>query len=116
MIPIPFLLNVPVSSLELSKPKIELVSSYTTIENNDNDYLKNLNRLLGKELNTCDYLNYIGTTITSTRLNKFVQSEEFFVDFYTSDYDVTIKMPKVMIVSKKVKIKSISNFKPRVIF
>lgn len=112
---IPFLFFVPTSTIELCKPKIEFVSCFTTIENSENDYMTHLNRFLGEDLNICDYINYIGTTITSPHINKFIQIDESSTDFYSGDYDITVKMPKVMIMSKKIKIKSISKFKPKVI-
>jgi len=113
---IPFLfINVPVSSMELYKPKIELVSCFTTIENTNNEFIANISRFQGEDLNVCNYLNFIGTTIISTPKIKFVQSNELPTDFYSGDYDITVKMPKTMILSKKVKIRSVSTFKPKVI-
>ena len=111
---IPFLFYIPASSLELCMPKIEFVSCFTTIENSDNDYITSLNKFLGENLNIYNYIDYIGTTITMPHVNKFIQIDELSMDFYSGDYDITVKMPKIMIVSKKIKIKSITKFTPKV--
>ena len=113
---IPFLfLDIPVSTVELNKPKIECVSCITTIENIESKYLSSINRLLEKELNICDYLSNIGTTIMSNTVNKLVIFDDVTFDFFSDNYDIIVKMPNVKTISKKVKIQTISKFKPKII-
>lgn len=111
---LPFFLNISVSNLELSKPKMEYVSSYTTIENDNSEFLANIDQLLESKIGIFDYRNYVGTTIISNSTNKFSLFEDEDIRFFGDDFDFIIKMPPVKTISRKFRVNSVSKFIPKV--
>ncbi len=112
---IPFLfLDIPISTVELNKPRIEYVSSITTIQNTGRLIMPNVKKLWNKDIALPDFQNVIGTTIVSNSLNKGSWTNDSNSDSFQDDFDIVIKLPIAKTISKKVKIQSISKYKPKI--
>lgn len=110
-----FFFDIHISSVELNKPRIEYVSSITTIQNNERLIMPNCKALWNTNIAIHDFQNVIGTTIVSTSLNNNFWTNENNSDSFQDDFDIVIKLPITKTISKKVKIQSISKYKPNVI-
>lgn len=112
---IPFLCDIPIiSNVELNKPKIEYVSSITTIESDNRYAILNIDKFIGNNFLEYDFSKLVGTTLTSNDTMKNITLKDDLVGFFCDDYDIVVKIPMTTI-SKKVKIKRITSFTPKIV-
>lgn len=109
---IPIFCDLQSCSQEVNKNKIEFLSSITTLEKDENVlFLGNFSKCF----NYYTYFNNIGTTIVSESIIETPITNIDFVGFYNDNYDIIIKLPVMKSLTKKVKIKSVTKFSPKII-
>ena len=112
---IPFLCDFPIiSNVELNRPKIEYVSSITTLESNNRNDILNIAKFIDNNILDYDFPKWVGTTLTSNDTMKNITLKDDLVGFFCDDYDIVVKIP-ITTISKKVKIKRISSFTPKIV-
>ncbi len=112
---IPILLDLPSCNQEINKNKIEFLTSVTTfVKNEDIPFSGNRFSNYNKSFSYYNYFN-IGTTIISESSIEIPTTSIDFVGLYNDNYDIVIKLPAVKSLTKKVRIKSITKFSPRII-
>ena len=112
----PILCDIPIISyVELNKPKIEYVSCITTLEREENNYTLYLGNVFEKDINMYDFSKYLGTTLTSKGILKTTIMQEELIGLYSDDYDLVVKFPSKNSITRKVKIKSITKFTPKIV-
>ncbi|MDI3525866.1 MAG: hypothetical protein PWR03_49 [Tenuifilum sp.] len=113
---IPILFDLPSCNQEINKNKIEFLTSVTTlVKNEDISFSSNIFINFNKSFNYYNYFNNIGTTIISESNIETPITNIDFIGFYNDNYDIVVKLPVVKSLTKKVKIKSITKFSPRII-
>jgi len=106
---IPLFCN-PISTIELNKPQMEFVTSITSIQHNGTLMAFDVKDFFYNDKN----LQLIGTTIISDTLKRYYWKRETEIDLFLDDFDVVVKLPVVKSFTKKVKIKSISKYRPKI--
>jgi hypothetical protein len=112
---IPFLCDIPIiSNVELNRPKIEYVSSITTLESDNRNDILNISKFTGNNIHDYDFAKWVGTTLTSNDTMKNIGLKDDLAGFFCDDYDIVVKIPMTTI-SKKIKIKRITKFTPKIV-
>jgi hypothetical protein len=113
---LPLLCDIPsISYIELNKPKTEYIVNTTALVLGEKDYILNIENMFNKDLFVNDFLKYSGTTITYSSASYLSIIKEDLTEFYSNNYDLVIKLPEVITISRKMKIKNISKFSPKII-
>jgi len=113
---IPILFDLPSCNQEINKNKIEFLTSATTlVKNEEISFLSYRFSNFNNSFNYYNYFNNIGTTIISESIIETPTTNIDFVGFYNDNYDIVIKLPVVKSLTKRVKVKSITKFSPRII-
>jgi len=112
----PILFDLLSYNQEINKNKIEFLTSITTfVKNEDIPFSGNRFINYNKSFSYYSYLNNIGTTIISESYIEIPTTSIDFVGYYNDNYDIVIKLPAMKSLTKKVRIKSITKFSPRII-
>ena len=112
---IPFLCDIPIiSNVELNKPKIEYVSSITTLESDNRNDILNIAKFIGNNILGYDFSKWVGTTLISNDTMKSITLKDDLAGFFYDDYDMVVRIRRTTI-SKKVKIKGITKFIPKIV-
>lgn len=85
---------------------IDFTSSYTVLTVNDTELINENLR------NLCFYQDYIGTSLSIRQKSDSYTFDEIYNHYDCCNTDFYIKLPYLKTTKKKVKIKSISKFKP----
>ena len=113
---IPIILDLLSYNQEINKNKIEFLTSVTKfVKNEDIPFSGVRFSNYNKSFSYYNYLNNIGTTIISESSIEIPTTSIDFVGYYNDNYDVVIKLPAVKSLTKKVRIKSITKFSPKII-
>ncbi len=113
---LPVFFDIPViSKIDLNKPKIEFVTTVTTIEREHKETILDLFYLIGNDQSMKKHPKYFGTTIISNIEVKTTTITDELTNFFTENYDFVVKFPVPKTLTKRVKIKSISKFTPKIV-
>ncbi|HEY5125635.1 MAG TPA: hypothetical protein VIK14_18055 [Ignavibacteria bacterium] len=103
------------SKIDLNNPKIELVTSITTLDRGSRGTFFDLSFFLKNDVKMDKYPKYVGTMFISAPDVKTSTLNEDLVDFFTDNYDLVVKFPKPKTLIKSVYIKSITKFTPKIV-
>ena len=113
---LPFICDIPIiSNIELNKPKTEYVICTTALVRDKKDYVLNITNIISNEIDMYDFPKYLGTTITSISTFKTAIMKEELNGFYSDNYELVVKLPMMPTVTRKMKIKTISKYSPKII-
>jgi len=101
------------SKIDLNKPRIEFVTSITTLDNGNKGPSLDLSFLLINDIKMENYPKYLGTTFVSARNVKTTTLDDDLVGYFTDTYDLVVKFPITKTFKKRVHIRSISKFTPK---
>jgi hypothetical protein len=113
-----FVVDFPKTSVELSNPNQENVAIYNinTISSGTYD-LKKIDQL--KDFHFSKYLNQVGTRLTLQHSFLKTSTENINIllteGFYNDNYDVIATIPNRKTIVRKIKIKSISKYSPKIV-
>lgn len=103
------------SNAECNRPKIEMVTWVTNHQSKNLCMASNYATFnLSEDLMAADFWKFIGTSLTSETSSKFEMSSYELVGFFNDEYDLSISLP-IVSITKKVRVKSVSKFTPKVI-
>jgi hypothetical protein len=103
------------SKIDLNNPRIEFVTSITTLDRGNRGTLLDLSFFLINDVKMDKFRKFVGTTLTSVSDVKTTTLNEDLVDFFTDDYDLVAKFPISKTLTKRVHIKTISKFTPKIV-
>lgn len=102
------------SNFDFQKNKIEYVQTTTTIEFGKKIHYF-LDNGLDIQMRTNPFTNLIGTTISFKLPDSNPSFEKDTVGFYNDNYELEIEKVKFNSVFRKVKVKSVVKFTPRIV-
>ena len=113
---LPFICDIPIiSNVELNKPKTEFAACTTALVRDRKDYILNIDNFTGYDLDMYDFSKYLGTTIISNSTFKTGILKEKLIGFYSDNYDLVVKLPQMTCITRKMKIKTITKFSPKIV-
>ena len=113
---LPFICDIPiVSNIELNKPKTEYVICTTALLREEKDNILNITNIINDEIDMYVFPTYIGTTISSISTFKTSIMKEELNGFYSDNYELVVKLPMMPVITRKMKIKTISKYSPKII-
>ena len=111
-----FICDIPIiSNVEINKPKTEYVICTTALIREEKSYKLNITNFIRNDIDMYDYPKHLGTTITSISTIKTPIMKEEWIGFYNDNYDLVVKLPQFTTLTKKMKIKSITKYSPKII-
>lgn len=103
------------SKIDLNNPKIEFVTSITTLDRGSRGTFLDLSFFLKNDIRMDKYPKYVGTTFISATDIKTSTLNEDLVDFLTDNYDLVVKFPITKSLKKSIYVKTISKFTPKIV-
>jgi hypothetical protein len=113
MIPI-FLHELP-TDVNLNKPQIEFVTYSTVLEDGKMNDMKYILNYFSSDLWNYNYTSQIGTTLTSSSKKGPWSMPEENRSFYSDDYDISVKLNLSNTINRKMRVKTISKYKPKIV-
>ena len=111
-----FICDIPiVSNVILNKPKTEYVICSTALVREEKSYKINITNFISNNIGMYDFPKHLGTTITSISTFKTPIMKEELIGFYNDNYDLVVKLPQMTTLTRKMKIKSITKYSPKII-
>jgi len=113
---IPLMCDMSVlSNAEYSRPRIEIISSITNLQGRGMCLPESFFPFpVDYDLKGTDFWKLIGTSLTSESSSEIRFSKYDQVGFYNDEYDFNVPLPMVTI-TKKIKVRSISQFTPKIV-
>jgi len=103
------------SKIDLNKTGIEDVSSITTLDRGTKGPFLDLSFFLLDDSKMEKYPKFVGTTFVTTTEVKTATLNEELVGFFTESYDLVVRFPIPKTLKKRVHIKSITKFTPKIV-
>src|SRR5450759_2795591 len=103
------------SKIDLNNPRIEFVTSITTLDRGNRGTLLDLSFFLINDVKMDKFPKFVGTTFTSVSDIKTTTLNEDLVDLFTDNCELVAKFNISKTLTKRVNIKTIPKFTPKIV-
>jgi CRISPR/Cas system endoribonuclease Cas6 (RAMP superfamily) len=112
----PTLIDIQSENIVSYKDYFDCSSSITNLDKDNNDFLSKLMFHYKENKVSCFYLmGDVGTLILTKPHQETMLTNTETIGFFNDNYEIIIRQPKFKTITRKVVIKAVSKFKPKIV-
>lgn len=112
----PTLIDTQSENIFSYKQNPDCLSSITNVEKGDNNFLSNLKFHYNEKKISCFYFcGDVGTIVFTKPHQETMLTNTETIGFFNDNYEIIIRQPMFKTITKKVVIKTVSKFNPKIV-